>query len=78
MRAVTSDPPLPGTVIILNGTSSSGKSSILRALQDLIEVPLLDAGLDRFLWMLPRRYLNRPLWDEVLGLAAEAGRSGTG
>ncbi|HEV8339321.1 MAG TPA: hypothetical protein VGR25_06660 [bacterium] len=59
MRAVTSDPPLPGTVIILNGTSSSGKSSILRALQDLIEVPLFDGGLDRFLWMLPP-YLNRP------------------
>jgi chloramphenicol 3-O phosphotransferase len=65
-----------GTIIVLNGTSSSGKTSIARALQDLFEVPYLDAGLDRFLWMLPRRYLDRPLWDEVLGLASEAGPTG--
>jgi len=73
---VTPEHDLPGTIIILNGTSSSGKSSILRALQELMEVPLLDAGLDRFLWMLPRRYLNRPHWDEVLGLAVQAGPVG--
>lgn len=65
-----------GTIIVLNGTSSSGKTSIARALQDLFEAPYLDAGLDRFLWMLPRRYLDRPLWDEVLGLASEAGPTG--
>lgn len=66
----------PGKIILLNGTSSSGKTSIVRALQDLLDEPFLDAGIDKFIWMLPRRYLDRPLWDEVLGLAVEAGAVG--
>jgi chloramphenicol 3-O phosphotransferase len=66
----------PGKVIVLNGASSSGKTSIVKALQDILEEPFLDAGIDRFIWMLPRRYLDRPLWDEVLGLATEAGPVG--
>lgn len=66
----------PGKIILLNGTSSSGKSSIVKALQDILEEPYLDVGLDRFIWSLPRRYLDRPLWDEVLGLASEAGPVG--
>jgi chloramphenicol 3-O phosphotransferase len=65
-----------GTIIILNGTSSSGKTSILKALQTMLEPPFLDAGLDKFIFMLPGRYLNRPLWDEVLGLADRAGPLG--
>lgn len=67
---------MPGKIIILNGTSSSGKTSIARALQDLMDEPYLDAGLDRFLWMLPKRYLDRPLWDDVLGLNVKAGETG--
>lgn len=67
---------VPGTIIILNGTSSSGKTSIVRVLQRCLEEPFLDAGIDKFLWMLPHRYLDRPLWDEVLGLATEAGPVG--
>lgn len=66
----------PGTIILVNGTSSSGKTSIVRALQDVLEEPFLDAGIDKFIWMLPRRYLDRPLWDEVLGLATQAGPVG--
>lgn len=66
----------PGKIVILNGTSSSGKSSILAALQILLDEPYLNAGLDKFIWMLPRRYLDRPLWDDVLGLASEAGAMG--
>ncbi len=67
---------LQGTVIILNGASSSGKTSIAKALQALFDAPFLDAGLDRFIWMLPKRYLDRPLWDDVLGLNTEAGLTG--
>lgn len=66
----------PGTIIILNGTSSSGKTSIVKALQDAFDEPYLEAGLDKFIWMLPERYLDRPLWDDVLGLATQAGRTG--
>lgn len=66
----------PGMIIILNGTSSSGKTSILHALQDMLAEPYLDAGIDKFIWMLPERYLERPLWDDVLGLATTAGGTG--
>jgi len=65
-----------GKIIILNGTSSSGKTSIVKALQIALEEPYLDVGLDRFLWMLPKRYLERPLWDDVLGMASQAGNIG--
>ena len=63
-------------IILVNGASSSGKTSIVRALQTALPTPFLDAGLDRFLWMLPGRYLKQPLWDDVLGLAIEAGETG--
>jgi chloramphenicol 3-O phosphotransferase len=67
---------MTGRIIFINGTSSSGKTSIVRALQGLLEEPYLDMGLDKFIFMLPKRYLNRPLWDEVLGKAFEAGPAG--
>jgi chloramphenicol 3-O phosphotransferase len=54
-----------GTVIILNGTSSSGKTSIVKALQEVLDEPYLDAGIDKFLFMLPKCYLNEPLWHQV-------------
>ncbi len=66
----------PGTVVVLNGASSSGKSTLLAALQLALPEPFLAAGLDRFLWMLPARYLDRPLWDDVLGRATHAGSTG--
>ncbi|MDQ4077018.1 MAG: chloramphenicol phosphotransferase [Chloroflexota bacterium] len=66
----------PGTIIILNGTSSAGKTSIVRVLQGILDEPYLDAGIDRFLWMLPKRYLEPPLWNEILGLAVQAGPLG--
>jgi chloramphenicol 3-O phosphotransferase len=43
----------PGKILILNGTSSSGKTSIVRAFQTLSEKPWLDMGIDKFIWMLP-------------------------
>lgn len=68
--------PNPGTVIILNGTSSSGKSTILKELQKQLSEPYLEAGIDKFLWMLPKRYLEPPLWDEVFGKADRLGDTG--
>ena len=69
-------PVMAGQIIVLNGTSSSGKTSIVHALQDVLAEPYLDVGLDKFIWMLPKRYLVPPLWQEVLGLATEAGPVG--
>ncbi len=67
---------MPGTIIVLNGTSSSGKTSLVRALQTRLAEPYLDLGIDRFVFALPQRYLDRPLWDDVLGLADRAGATG--
>ncbi len=67
---------MPGTIIVINGTSSSGKTSLVRALQARLMEPYLDLGIDRFIFALPRRYLDRPLWDDVLGLADRAGARG--
>ena len=67
---------MAGNIILINGTSSSGKTSIVHTLQGLLSEPYLEAGLDKFIWMLPRRYLDRPLWDDVLGLADHAGSYG--
>jgi chloramphenicol 3-O phosphotransferase len=66
----------PGKIVILNGTSSSGKTSLLHALQNILEEPYLEAGIDKFIFMMPERYLERPLWDDVLGLADRAGETG--
>lgn len=64
------------TIIFLNGTSSSGKTTLLKTLQKKLHEPFLDMGIDKFIWMLPSRYLNRPLWDEVLGKALQSGPVG--
>ena len=56
----------PGTILILNGVSSSGKTSILKAFQDMAPEAYLDMGIDKFLWMLPWRYLNTKQWSEVV------------
>ncbi len=65
-----------GKIILINGTSSSGKTSLVHALQDLLPEPFVEAGIDKFIFMLPERYLERPLWDDVLGLATQAGVTG--
>lgn len=65
-----------GTIILLNGTSSSGKTTLLETLQTMLDEPFLNAGIDKFIWMLPERYLDRPLWDDVLGRATAAGAMG--
>lgn len=63
-------------LILLNGTSSAGKSSIVKCLQQKLQKPYLDMGLDKFLYMLPDHYLKQPLWDEVWGHAKCKGELG--
>lgn len=45
-------------VIFLNGTSSSGKTSIAQALQELHVTPLLHTGIDTLYTMLPQKALG--------------------
>ncbi|KCZ54732.1 hypothetical protein HY29_13720 [Hyphomonas beringensis] len=47
-------------VIILNGTTSAGKTSLARALQDVTSRPFLHVRMDDFLTMQPRRLNNHP------------------
>jgi chloramphenicol 3-O phosphotransferase len=65
-----------GKIIFLNGTSSSGKSTLIKGLQAALDEPFLELGLDKFIWMLPKRYFNQPYWDEILGKADTAGDLG--
>ena len=54
-----------GRVILLNGTSSSGKSTLVKALQARLRGPWLSVGIDTVVFALPGAYLNQPLWSEV-------------
>jgi chloramphenicol 3-O phosphotransferase len=54
-----------GRVILLNGTSSAGKSALATALQDVMDAPYLLLGIDLFFDAFPRRYLSRLAPDLV-------------
>ena len=45
-------------IIILNGCSSSGKSSIIKAVQHLSNKPFLNLGIDGLFSMMPDRYVK--------------------
>jgi chloramphenicol 3-O phosphotransferase len=45
-------------IILLNGSSSSGKTSICKAFQHLINKPFLTLGVDTFISMIPQKYLS--------------------
>jgi chloramphenicol 3-O phosphotransferase len=47
-----------GRIIVLNGTSSAGKSSIARVLQDKMDEPYAHLLIEEFLPRLPARYLS--------------------
>lgn len=47
-------------ILILNGCTSAGKSSIARALQDAFDEPYLTTGIDDALRMIPAGLHNDP------------------
>ncbi len=50
-----------GTVIYLNGPSSSGKHSIVAALQETMDAPWFSLGVDTWFYNYPNRFIgNRP------------------
>jgi chloramphenicol 3-O phosphotransferase len=51
---------MTATVILLNGAVSAGKSSLARALQDILPGPWLHLALDGFLETLPDRFSDHP------------------
>ena len=58
-------------IVVLNGTSSAGKTSLAKALQRRWEGPLLAVGIDTVVFALPGRWLSPPLWHEVFVYAGE-------
>lgn len=53
---------MPAIIILLNGISSSGKTSISRVLQQTMDVPYLQVSIDTFEDMLPNRYNEEGLF----------------
>lgn len=49
----------PGHIVFLNGTSSSGTTSVARAFQELAAAPYLHTGVDHFLERVPSRLFVR-------------------
>jgi chloramphenicol 3-O phosphotransferase len=64
-----------GRVLVLNGTSSSGKSTLASALQTVLPDPWLVIGIDTFVFALPRRFLDQPGWSEVFRYVRPDGAS---
>ena len=50
----------PGRVILLNGGSSAGKTTLGRALQSAMPGPWLLLGIDLLIWTLPPEMINDP------------------
>lgn len=49
-------PADPGQIVLLNGTPRSGKSSIVRVIQETFEGLWMNLGVDRFMQMTPARF----------------------
>ena len=58
IKAETRKVTTSGIILYLNGTSSAGKSSLAKALQEVLEEPYLHIGIDMLLNAWTRRYLG--------------------
>ena len=45
-------------VILINGSSSSGKSTIIKQFQDMFDIPYINLGIDKYLAMMPDRFIG--------------------
>ena len=54
-----------GRIILINGTSSSGKTTLIKALQRTLPEIWLEMGIDRFAYALPGRVLGEPVWPQL-------------
>lgn len=69
-----------GQIIILNGTSSSGKSSVAKELQSILSGYTLHTGIDHFVEMLPEDFVvlsdgtNPAAVEGLLWVTTDAGK----
>jgi chloramphenicol 3-O phosphotransferase len=54
-----------GRIILVNGTSSSGKTTLVKGLQSTLPDLWLEMGIDRFAYALPGRVLGQPTWPQL-------------
>jgi len=55
--------PGAGRIILVNGTSSSGKTTLVRGLQRALPDLWLEMGIDRFAYALTGRVAGEPTWQ---------------
>ncbi len=64
---------MPGRLVLLHGTSSSGKTSVARAVQRLSDEPWLQLGIDAFWGAIDERWMEHgPRAAEGFAWAADA------
>lgn len=74
MDELTSAETSTSTIIYLNGASSSGKTSIARALQQTLDEPYYHLSTDTFAGMVVRRNEPGEAWDgDIIGPKFNAG-----
>lgn len=54
-----------GNIIFLNGTSSSGKTSLTKKLQEILEEPYFHLSLDVYENMAPEKHLKQNYWNTL-------------
>jgi len=64
-----------GRIIVINGTSSSGKTTLVRAVQAAMPDLWLEMGIDRFAYALPGRVNGQPSWPLLFAYVRPDGRS---
>ena len=64
-----------GRIIVINGTSSSGKTTLVRAVQASLSDLWLEMGIDRFAYALPGRVNGQPTWPLLFLYVRPEGRS---
>jgi chloramphenicol 3-O phosphotransferase len=64
-----------GRIILINGTSSSGKTTLVRAVQSAMPDLWLEMGIDRFAYALPGRVDGQPTWPLLFAYVRPDGRS---
>src|SRR5687768_7742720 len=70
----------PGTILVLSGTSSAGKTSIARELQEVLEGPWFGLGIDQFFGLIPERHwakADERVVSGMFGCAATLARLGS-
>ena len=63
-----------GRIILINGTSSSGKTTLVRKLQGTLPDLWLEMGIDRFAYALPGRVQGQLTWPQLFRYVRPHGR----